>query len=146
MTGGYVFLNALIFWATRVSFGGLTGAVLYVGYSALIAFIVFILTGMFLFPCLADGLLLLTSLQAPLVSSPVGHSSTASMARSRWTKGFAIGVTFSLAFLVTREDIPCSCVCFCALLFFPKKESFSMLGEVSWQIDSCLIWRNVYTR
>lgn len=46
MTGGYVFLNALLFWATRVSFGGLTGAVLYVGYSALIGFIVFILTGM----------------------------------------------------------------------------------------------------
>ncbi|KAL1966159.1 hypothetical protein VTN77DRAFT_4711 [Rasamsonia byssochlamydoides] len=45
MTGGYVFLNALIFWATRVSFGGLTGAVLYVGYSALIGFLVFILTG-----------------------------------------------------------------------------------------------------
>lgn len=47
MTGVYVFLNALLFWATRVSFGGLTGAVLYVGYSALIGFIVFILTGMF---------------------------------------------------------------------------------------------------
>lgn len=46
MTGFYVFLNALIFWATRVSFGGLTGAVLYVGYSALIAFLVFVLTGM----------------------------------------------------------------------------------------------------
>lgn len=47
MTGGYVFVNALIFWATRVSFGGLTGAVLYVGYSALIGFVVFILTGEF---------------------------------------------------------------------------------------------------
>jgi len=49
MTGGYVFLNALLFWATRVSFGGLTGAVLYVGYSALIGFVVFILTGAFHF-------------------------------------------------------------------------------------------------
>ncbi|KAL4865394.1 hypothetical protein BDV12DRAFT_149353 [Aspergillus spectabilis] len=45
MTGVYVFLNALLFWATRVSFGGVTGAVLYVGYSALIGFVVFILTG-----------------------------------------------------------------------------------------------------
>lgn len=45
MTGFYVFVNALIFWATRVSFGGLTGAVLYVGYSALIGFLVYILTG-----------------------------------------------------------------------------------------------------
>ncbi|EEQ34301.1 Transmembrane 9 superfamily member 2 [Microsporum audouinii] len=45
MTGGYVFLNALIFWATRVSFGGVTGAVLYLGYSALLAFLVFVLTG-----------------------------------------------------------------------------------------------------
>jgi transmembrane 9 superfamily member 2/4 len=45
MTGGYVFLNALGFWATRISFGGLTGAVLYVGYSALIGFMVFLLSG-----------------------------------------------------------------------------------------------------
>lgn len=45
MTGGYVFLYALIFWAMRVSFGGLTGAVLYLGYSALLAFLAFILTG-----------------------------------------------------------------------------------------------------
>lgn len=49
MTGFYVFINALIFWATRVSFGGFTGAILYIGYSALIAFLVFILTGMFIF-------------------------------------------------------------------------------------------------
>ena len=45
MTGGYVFLNALGFWVTRISFGGLTGAVLYVGYSALVGFLVFVLTG-----------------------------------------------------------------------------------------------------
>jgi len=45
MTGAYVFLMALGFWVTRVTFGGLTGAVLYVGYSALIAFLVFVLTG-----------------------------------------------------------------------------------------------------
>jgi len=45
MTGGYVFLNALGFWATRVTFGGMTGAVLYVGYSALISFLIFVLTG-----------------------------------------------------------------------------------------------------
>ncbi|KAL1954748.1 hypothetical protein VTO42DRAFT_748 [Malbranchea cinnamomea] len=44
-TGAYVFLNALIFWATRVKFGGLTGAVLYLGYSALLGFLVFVLTG-----------------------------------------------------------------------------------------------------
>ena len=47
MTGGYVFLNALGFWATRISFGGLTGAVLYVGYSALIGFMIFLLSGKF---------------------------------------------------------------------------------------------------
>lgn len=45
MTGGYVFVNALGFWATRVTFGGVTGAVLYVGYSALIGFLVSVLTG-----------------------------------------------------------------------------------------------------
>jgi transmembrane 9 superfamily member 2/4 len=45
MTGAYVFIMALGFWMLRVSFGGLTGAVLYVGYSALVAFLVFVLTG-----------------------------------------------------------------------------------------------------
>ena len=45
MTGGYVFLNALGFWATRVRFGGVTGAVLYIGYSGLVGFLVFVLTG-----------------------------------------------------------------------------------------------------
>ncbi|KAI5294682.1 hypothetical protein KEM55_006500, partial [Ascosphaera atra] len=45
MTGGYVCLNALIFWASRISFGGLTGAVLYLGYSVLLGFLVAVLTG-----------------------------------------------------------------------------------------------------
>lgn len=43
-------MNALGFWATRITFGGLTGAVLYVGYSALISFLVFVLTGEHLLP------------------------------------------------------------------------------------------------
>lgn len=47
MTGVYVFVIALWFWVTRISFGGLTGAILYVGYSALIGFLVFVLTGKF---------------------------------------------------------------------------------------------------
>lgn len=45
MTGVYVFIMALGFWMMRISFGGLTGAVLYVGYSALVGFLVFVLTG-----------------------------------------------------------------------------------------------------
>ncbi|KAJ9610761.1 Transmembrane 9 super member 2 [Cladophialophora chaetospira] len=45
MTGGYVFLHAVGFWITRVSFGSFTGTVLYVGYSALISFLVSVLTG-----------------------------------------------------------------------------------------------------
>lgn len=43
----YVFLNALVFWASRLSFGGWTSTVLYLGYSALISVLVFILTGEF---------------------------------------------------------------------------------------------------
>jgi transmembrane 9 superfamily protein 2/4 len=45
MTGAYVFLISLWFWITRISFSGLTSAVLYVGYSALIGFLVFVLCG-----------------------------------------------------------------------------------------------------
>lgn len=55
MTGVYVFVIALWFWVTRISFGGLTGAILYVGYSALIGFLVFVLTGKSGFSFDVDG-------------------------------------------------------------------------------------------
>ncbi|KAI9847560.1 MAG: hypothetical protein M1837_002134 [Sclerophora amabilis] len=41
----YVFLNALLYWVNRVSLGGFAGNLLYLGYSALISFLFFILTG-----------------------------------------------------------------------------------------------------
>ncbi|KAI9815200.1 MAG: hypothetical protein M1832_005535 [Thelocarpon impressellum] len=44
-SAGYVFLNALFYWLTKVGLGGLTGNVLYLGYSALISFLFFVLTG-----------------------------------------------------------------------------------------------------
>ncbi|EKD17793.1 uncharacterized protein L3040_002162 [Drepanopeziza brunnea f. sp. 'multigermtubi'] len=40
----YVFANALLYWATKLS-TGMAGTVLYIGYSALISFLFFILTG-----------------------------------------------------------------------------------------------------
>jgi transmembrane 9 superfamily member 2/4 len=50
MTAGasafYVFLNALIYLVTKLQLGGVAGTVLYIGYSALISFLFFILTGM----------------------------------------------------------------------------------------------------
>lgn len=45
MSGGYVFLNCLLYLVTKVKLGGLAGAVLYIGYSALISFLFFILAG-----------------------------------------------------------------------------------------------------
>ncbi|KAK3379130.1 hypothetical protein B0T24DRAFT_522472 [Lasiosphaeria ovina] len=41
----YVFLNAIIYWVSRLSLGGVPGSVLYLGYSLLISFLFFILTG-----------------------------------------------------------------------------------------------------
>ncbi|KAG0643888.1 hypothetical protein HOY80DRAFT_944091 [Tuber brumale] len=41
----YVFLNAIIYWVSKLSLGGLTSNVLYLGYSALIGFLFFVLTG-----------------------------------------------------------------------------------------------------
>merc|ERR1711939_813372 len=49
MTAGasafYVFANALIYWITKLRLSGLAGSVLYIGYSALVSFLFFILTG-----------------------------------------------------------------------------------------------------
>lgn len=47
MSGGYIFLNCLLYLITKVKLGGLAGIVLYMGYSALISFLFFILAGMF---------------------------------------------------------------------------------------------------
>jgi len=44
-TAGYVFAYAMLYWMTKMKLGGLAGGVLYVGYSALISFLCFILTG-----------------------------------------------------------------------------------------------------
>ena len=72
MMGGYVFLNALFFWATRISFGGLTGAVLYIGYSALMSFLVFVLSGKLRYE--PTGQVVLTGLQERLASLQPMHS------------------------------------------------------------------------
>ncbi|AEO70706.1 79eed380-437c-4c27-8b7b-a8de1ccdb43b [Thermothielavioides terrestris] len=44
-TAAYIFLNAIIYWASKLSLGGFAGSVLYIGYSLLISFLFFILTG-----------------------------------------------------------------------------------------------------
>lgn len=41
----YVFLNAIIYWISKIQFSSFAGSVLYIGYSALISFLFFILTG-----------------------------------------------------------------------------------------------------
>ena len=57
MTAGasaiYVFINALLYWITKLQLGGFVGGVLYVGYSLLISFLFFILTGTSFIPCSA---------------------------------------------------------------------------------------------
>ena len=45
MSGGYIFLNCLLYLVTKVQLGGLAGTVLYVGYSALVSFLFSILAG-----------------------------------------------------------------------------------------------------
>ena len=44
-TAFYVLAHSLFYWATKMRLSGLTGSVLYLGYSALVAFLMFILTG-----------------------------------------------------------------------------------------------------
>lgn len=41
----YVFANAMLYWGTKMSFTGIVSGVLYAGYSLLISFLFFILTG-----------------------------------------------------------------------------------------------------
>ncbi|KAG7112378.1 Transmembrane 9 superfamily member 1 like protein [Verticillium longisporum] len=43
--GGYIFANSLLYLVTKLKLSSLAGGVLYIGYSALISFLFFILTG-----------------------------------------------------------------------------------------------------
>lgn len=75
-SAGYVFANAMIYWLRNISFGSLTSGVLYLGYSALISFLFFILTGKSSIcsrPECANK-----DLQEPLVSFQAGSSCTES--------------------------------------------------------------------
>ena len=49
LTGGasslYIFLHALLYWTSKLSLGGFTSNVLYLGYSLLLTFLYFVLTG-----------------------------------------------------------------------------------------------------
>ncbi|KAK3324492.1 hypothetical protein B0T19DRAFT_231395 [Cercophora scortea] len=44
-SAGYIFLNAMIYWVSKLKLSGFAGSVLYIGYSLLISFLFFILTG-----------------------------------------------------------------------------------------------------
>ena len=44
-SAGYVFANALLYWIRQLSFGSFTSGLLYLGYSLLLSFLFFILTG-----------------------------------------------------------------------------------------------------
>ena len=50
LTGGassvYIFLHSLVYWASKLSLGGFSSNVLYLGYSLLLTFLYFILTGL----------------------------------------------------------------------------------------------------
>ena len=46
-SAGYVFANAMVYWVMKLKFGSLVSSLLYVGYSALLSFLFFILTGKF---------------------------------------------------------------------------------------------------
>ena len=47
-SAGYVFANAMVYWVMKLKFGSLVSSLLYVGYSALLSFLFFILTGKFI--------------------------------------------------------------------------------------------------
>lgn len=86
-TGGYVFLNCLLYLATKIQLGGLAGVVLYVGYSALISLLFFILSGksppttLLTLSAMASN-----SIQGLLVISPAGGLSSASTSPSKSTE------------------------------------------------------------
>ena len=92
-TSGYIFLNAIIYWVSKLSLGGFAGSVLYIGYSLLVSFLFFILTGMFTPSWLGSYQENTDSWpQVRSASSPAGSSSARSTPPSRSTRRHESGV------------------------------------------------------
>lgn len=96
-SAGYVFANALLYWFSQLSFGSFTSGVLYIGYSALVSFLFFILTGKCNVHYTGGVDNLLISVQGPLASSRVGHLYTGSMGQSRSIRSVPVYRTSQLA-------------------------------------------------
>ena len=84
-SAAYVFAYALLYWAKVLTFGSWTSGVLYLGYSALISVLFFVLSGrcsgMYSSPALTDKFL-----QAPSGSLPRGSLCSRFTRPSRWIK------------------------------------------------------------
>jgi transmembrane 9 superfamily protein 2/4 len=89
----YVFASALLYWAKDVSFGSWTSGVLYLGYSALLSLLFFILTGKF--PWYDPKRLLLTFPQALLASLLAGCSCSRFTSPSKWIRFGKISLVLS---------------------------------------------------
>jgi transmembrane 9 superfamily protein 2/4 len=76
----YVFLAALLYWVKDLSFGSWTSGVLYLGYSALLSVLFFVLTGMY---PISFSDILTNSYQGRLASLLRGSSSSRSTGLSR---------------------------------------------------------------
>ena len=80
----YVFMYALVWWVRGMSLATWTAGVVFVGFSALVAGIWFVLTG----KCSLSVInALILTIQVPLATSQRGHLCTGSMAHSRSTSG-----------------------------------------------------------
>ena len=102
-SAGYIFLNAMIYWITKLSLGGFVGSMLYIGYSGLISFLFFILTGESKRFTLGS-FQIANSLQAQLDSSPVGGSRERSTPLSRSTKN-SRGFRYFLSVWATQGEV-----------------------------------------
>jgi hypothetical protein len=81
----YVFASCLLYWVKDVSFSTLTSGVVYLGYSALLSLLVFVLTGKFT-SCHCWGEIHTDIFQVPLASLPAGCLPSGSTGPSRSTK------------------------------------------------------------
>jgi transmembrane 9 superfamily protein 2/4 len=91
----YVFASCLLYWIKDVSFLSWTSGVVYLGYSALLSLLVFILTGKP--PCTCRRIPLFTDFsfpQVPSASSRVGCLRSTSTNLSRWTERAHRAVTW----------------------------------------------------
>jgi transmembrane 9 superfamily protein 2/4 len=121
-SAGYVFAYSLLYWARMLSFSSWTGGMLYLGYSALLSFMWFVMSGKFEYPRSSAIPRANNFVQEPLALWLAGYLCTESTARSRSTRRRPFLVSFYYHRFITAGHSVVDRPALCKLMIYLSLE------------------------